>query len=283
MASAFSSRAHSTDNKTPNREQLNFSLEVLQGKTQHPKRSLPLGRLSIGSGNKCWLRLGGQGIPDIHSWLEVTRKEIELYVFEENPRVQVNGHPVRFAILRGGESLMIGDYEFLIHSERAAGVERRFGMPHIPVEKLANLESEIGESVSELSAEQLVDRIAAEMKTIDEDRLRRRTGWSNLMGAIREVQNAEGLGAKPPISLEQHRPTEPAELAEDLERLVEQVEALTRSLQTRSEQLEVRESGYGEAAASLLETQQKLAEQMGLLIEALDQKGDEGQFRKASA
>jgi hypothetical protein len=285
MASAFSAQTHTSKTRPATREQLNFTLEVLQGTTEHPERGMPRGRLSIGSGSKCWLRLGGDGVPDIHSWLEVTPTEVELYVFEEHPRVQVNGRPVRFAVLRGGESLLIGEFEFLIRSQPVAAEQRRFGAPHIPIEQLARLEAGLERPLAELSAEELLDLMQAEVKTIEDDRLRRRTGWSNLMGAIRNVQAEDGFEerSKSPISIVSDRPAEPAELTDDLERLVEQVEALTRSLQSRSEQLQVRETGYGDAAASLLETQQKLAEQMGLLIEALDRKADEEPLRKASA
>ncbi len=289
MASAFLSAAHRQDmgNSAPPRPQISFSLEVVKGKTDHPRRPLPLGRLSIGSGPKCWLRIGGGDVPDIHSWLEVNRNEVELYVFEETPRVQVNGKLVRFAILRGGESLMIGGCEFALHCDRDSVTGTRpFRAPHLSPRQIETLSTGTDGPLSSLSAAELVDKIDEDLRLIDgEDRAERR-GWNNLLQAVKNTRAEMPAVSEPaPLSIEHHLPNDPIAIGEELERVVSQVEALTRSLQTRSDRLEQRESGYRESAATLLETQQKLAEQMQLLVAALDRHDDASndQPRKASA
>ena len=110
--SQFRFSSDGSGHQPPTRE---FVLEIMSGKTKFPNRPMPRGRLPIGASNKCWLQLGGPGIPEIHSWMEVGRKEIALYVFEEEPAIQVNGSKVQFALLKGGEALQIGPFEFQIH------------------------------------------------------------------------------------------------------------------------------------------------------------------------
>lgn len=255
-------------NPARNRVPHSFSLEVIHGKTNHPRRPLPQGRLSIGSGRKCWLQLGGAGVPDIHSWLEVGDKEVELYVFEDEPRVQVDGQPVRFALLRGGESLLIGPYEFLIHAEPKPSAQQHFGAPHLSPEQLADIQSDREQELTEVSAAELVDRLGEEMQFVDRHERGVRSGWKNLLDAVQNApeEQHETAGRNSVVA----ESSESAALAEDFDRLVAHVEQLTRSLQERTERLSAREAGYGAAAASLLETQRKLSEQMELLIAALD-------------
>lgn len=270
MANAFPSGAShpSAGNPVRNRVPHSFSLEVIHGKTNHPRRPLPPGRLSIGSGRKCWLQLGGAGVPDIHSWLEVGDKEVELYVFEDEPRVQVDGQPVRFALLRGGESLLIGPYEFLIHAEPKPSSREHFGAPHLSPDQIAGIQAEREQQLTEISAAELVDRLDEEMKFVDQHEYGVRSGWKNLLNAVRNAPEEQQRPAEQnPVATES---AESTALAEDFERLVAHVEQLTRSLQERTERLSAREAGYGAAAASLLGTQRKLSEQMELLIAALD-------------
>lgn len=264
-----------TGHQPPTRE---FVLEILSGKTKFPNRPMPRGRLSIGSSNKCWLQLGGPGIPEIHSWMEVGRKEIALYVFEEEPSIQVNGSKVQFALFKGGESLQIGAFEFQIHVRvEDDDPDKPWLKPNLTPQQLENLKQELekpspSDNVEKMSAEELVDLLEQEMHTIEQQEARERVGLNRLLDAVRETQEELGLkneatelDADTPI-LQIPKLDDP-EVSEDF---IHRIEDVTRSLKARTEKLESEESGYARAAESLLRTQQRLIDQMDQLISALD-------------
>lgn len=249
-----------------------FVLEILSGRTRYPNRPMPRGRLSIGSGRKCWLQLGGPDIPEIHSWMEVGQKEIALYVFEENPAIQVNGRKVQFALLKGGEALQIGPFEFLIHAEMEDEPQQPWHRPHLTPEQIANLKAGLEKPVETLTAEELVDLLEAEMMMIEQQESRERAGMVKLMQAVRETQHdltiesADGSESESEIAA-----ATDAEAAEDF---ISRIEDVTRSLRERAAHLKTEESEYARTAENLLRTQERLIEQMDHLMLALDARQD---------
>ncbi|MBD3674003.1 MAG: hypothetical protein HUJ26_10810 [Planctomycetaceae bacterium] len=237
---------------------------------------MPLGRLSIGSGNKCWLQLGGPDIPEIHSWMEVGQKEIALYVFEEEPSIQVNGSKVQFALLKGGETLQIGPFEFQLHTQIQDDSDKTWLKPHLSPQQLENLKQELEaqapvDEVEKMSAEELVDALEREMHTLEQHDARERTGMNRLLEAVRETQ--EELGIKRTASVDE-KPILPIPELNNVavsDDFIARIEEVTRSLRDRTAMLESEETGYARAAESLLRTQQRLIEQMDQLISALDE------------
>lgn len=241
-----------------------FVLEILSGKTKFPNRPMPRGRLSIGSSRKCWLQLGGPHIPEIHSWMEVGRKEIALYVFEDTPAIQVNGTKVQFAMLKGGEALQIGPFEFIVHAEIEDEPNQPWHRPHLTPEQIASLKSGLEKPIEKLSAEELVDLLEAEMVMIEQQEARERAGMLKLMQAVRETQHELGIDPE--------RTPEPPSVAESdaTEDFITRLEDVTRSLRERASQLKDEETEYSLAAEHLLRTQERLIEQMDQLMNALD-------------
>lgn len=245
-----------------------FVLEILSGKTRFPNRPMPCKRLSIGSGSKCWLQLGGPGIPEIHSWMEVGRKEIALYVFEDNPAIQVNGSKVQFALLKGGEALQIGSFEFKVHAELEEEPRQPWHRPHLTSEQIANLKAGLEKPVENLTAEELVDLLEAEMTMIERQEARERAGMLKLMQAVRETQHElEIESAQHNESAAGGRPETDTAVAEAF---ISRIETVTRSLRERATQLKDEETVYAQAADNLLRTQERLIEQMDQLILTLD-------------
>jgi|GEM_PF-1870590 len=250
-----------------------FVLEIMSGKTKFPNRPMPRGRLSIGASSKCWLQLGGPGIPEIHSWMEVGRKEIALYVFEEEPSIQVNGSKVQFALLKGGESLQIGPFEFQIHVNVNDEPDKPWLKPNLTPKQLENLKNELDsthENTERMSAEELVDLLEREMHTIEQQEARERTGFHRLMESVRETQEELGLNQSENIPNNVILPLTPDSEGESAVDFISRIEQVTRSLQNRTSTLQSKESGYARAAESLLKTQQRLIDQMDQLISALD-------------
>jgi hypothetical protein len=241
---------------------------------------MPRRRLSIGSGRKCWLQLGGPDIPEIHSWMEVGRKEIALYVFEENPAIQVNGRKVQFALLKGGEALQIGPFEFLIHAEVEDEPEQPWHRPHLTPEQIASLKAGLEKPVEKLSAEELVDLLEAEMMMIEQQEARERAGMLKLMQAVRETQHE--LELEPSAEMEPVSGNPAATDAESVENFITRIEEVTRSLRERATHLQDEETEYTRAAENLLRTQQRLIEQMDQLMLALDAQQDESNEPESS-
>ncbi|MDG2390797.1 MAG: hypothetical protein P8M30_15920 [Planctomycetaceae bacterium] len=249
-----------------------FVLEIMSGKTKFPNRPMPRGRLSIGASAKCWLQLGGPGIPEIHSWMEVGRKEVALYVFEEEPSIQVNGSKVQFALLKGGESLQIGTFEFQIHVNVTDEPDKPWLKPNLTPQQLENLKNELEkplESSEKLTAEELVDLLEQEMHTIEQHDSRERAGLLRLMESVREAQEELDLEQ---VEKQTDEVILPIAHNRELESddFVSRIEEVTRSLQNRTSTLQSEESGYARAAESLLRTQQRLIDQMDQLMSALD-------------
>src|SRR4029077_10738480 len=74
-------------------------LEVTRGVTRFPRRPVTHPRFLIGAGSTCDLRLGGEGIPALHSLITVSGRDITLEAIAAEPALRVNGRVVQTAIL----------------------------------------------------------------------------------------------------------------------------------------------------------------------------------------
>lgn len=278
--SRTSSKSFSPGNRTL-RTECQFSLEVLQGKTNHRLRPLPLGRLCVGRGEKCWLRLGGADMPEIHSWLDVGLREIAMYVFEEVPPVQVNGKRVRFALLHGGESLRIGTFEFVIHCQEVDPVHSPLNGPHFDISQMSNVSDHLERPLEDLSAEELIGLLDDELRQITRYESRERAGMQQLLAAVREVQ--EDLAA------ERERPTIPFPApphqseTSDFASVLDQLEQLTQSLANQREQPATRGTKTPSISESLLLSQMEIVERLDRTREPLGSNNDEEDDRERKA
>ncbi|HUG19236.1 MAG TPA: FHA domain-containing protein [Planctomycetaceae bacterium] len=280
--SRTSSKSHASGSRTLRTER-RFSLEVLQGKTNHRLRPLPLGRLCVGRGEKCWLRLGGHDMPEIHSWLDVGLREIAVYVFEEVPPVQVNGKRVRFALLHGGESLRIGTFEFVIHCQEVEPTARALNGPHFDLSQMSDVSDHLERPLEELSAEELIGLLDDELRQITRYESRERAGMQQLLSAVREMQEE--------LAAEQEPPTipfpapQPQADAPEFASILKQLELLTQSLETERVQAASRGSKVPSLSESLLLSQREIAGDLDRLMGSLgtDSEEDERGERKAIA
>ena len=264
------------------RTERRFSLEVLQGKTKHRLRPLPLGRLCVGSGEKCWLRLGGHDMPEIHSWLDVSLREIALYVFEESPPVQVNGKRVRFALLRGSESLRIGTFEFAIHCQEIEPDPSKLKGPHFDISQTSDVSDHLDQSLEDLSAEELIDRLDDELRLITRYESRERVGMQELLSAVNETRED--------MLIERERATIPFPSAQpntdapEFASLLNQLELLTQELANQRVQGVDFGSKIPSLSESLLLSQTQIVGQLDRELGVLGANRDEDdQQRKAIA
>jgi len=138
-------------------------IEIRGGRTRFPRRPITGGRLLIGSGSNCHLQLGG-GIPMAHS---VIRQENEGWTIEalaSEPRLMVGGAVARRSALRDGDVIEVGRFRLIAHLPHVA--ENELLAPiDVPgtLALAAGNDGEFAASLASLSAEELVDRLAADV------------------------------------------------------------------------------------------------------------------------
>jgi hypothetical protein len=273
----------------PVTETVPLVLEITRGRTRFRSRPVSGPRFLIGAGVTCDLRLGGAGVPVLHSLITFTNGEVHLEAIAPAPVLIVNGRGVRETELNDGDVIGIGDVEF----------RARLAVGHTPTAIQASdtteavVDAEV-EQLSDLSAAELVDRIEAEEQQVEEFENRR------LMGAKALTQNVFSRVARMPGSMprEANRPhsvpaphflskrpqvlaargrTRPvaietvpnaddSEFLEEIEQLGRQLTELSQELQSSSQRSNAREMSYAEATELLMQTQEKLASQLETLV-----------------
>ena len=88
-------------------------LEVTKGHTRFPRRPVTHPRFLIGAGSTCDLRLGGEGMPALHSLITVSGRAITLEAIAATPALRVNGRVVQTTVLHDGDVIGVGEVELL--------------------------------------------------------------------------------------------------------------------------------------------------------------------------
>ncbi len=239
MADLLSARVTSTQTSSPQTPMV--WLEVGRGRTRYPRRPVLGDRLLIGAGSNCQLQLGGDAIPFLHSILTIAAGEVSIEAFVPTPDLLVNGQNVQFAVLHDGDEIVIADFSFLVHidaEQLRQQVEQTGEMPWAE-------ESEQDE-ISNLSAAELVARIEREQAQLDALEENQRNGIAALLDAVLLHGEAE--------QAQQMQSSEAA--------ILEELNALSRELESRLQQIRQREEQQSQQAESLMQAQTRLADQL---------------------
>ncbi|RPI85854.1 MAG: FHA domain-containing protein, partial [Planctomycetaceae bacterium] len=100
--------------RTPLLAEPHLVLEITRGRTRFPLRPVPGPRYLIGAAVTCDLRLGGNGMPALHSLISVEDQIYTIEAIASDPPLKVNGERVQVADLRDGDLLEIGDVELTV-------------------------------------------------------------------------------------------------------------------------------------------------------------------------
>lgn len=242
-----------------------YSLEIIKGKTKFPIRSFQGDRLTIGAGSCCRLQLVGENMPILHTVIQREQEEFKIEAIAPQPTLLLNGKPVRTSVLSDGDTITIGPIEFIIrlnYLKSAASISAA-GLTASPLETNTpitldkrdhSMTNEI--TLKNLSASELIDRIEQDFQLIEQYESRREQGAGALLSRI--YQKKEEQFEDPETLSDQ----EQLELLADLESMMDELTKFSEELQQRADQLTSREKQYEVAAASLLETQEKLAAQL---------------------
>jgi hypothetical protein len=274
-------------------------LEVTKGYTRFPRRPVTHPRFLIGAGSTCDLRLGGEGMPALHSLITVSGREITLEAIAATPALTVNGRQIQTTLLHDGDIIGVGEVELLARFE-AGQTPNGAQMISAPAAAI-----DADRPVSELSAAELIDRIEEEEKQVEEFEARQMSGAHALvqaiMGRTRQAARPVETGSRAPIPAPHFlskRPqilaaqTRQSQLAADRDPAVqEEIEELGKHLSTLSQELKgttqraaAREATYVEATDTLLETQDKLVSHIEVLLDQVQTlKSNEAPVQKPRA
>lgn len=167
-----------------------LTLKVLLGGTRFPVRPVWKDRFTIGSGERCDLRLGGDS-PRLHSVLVVTPTEVLLEQIASSPALVVNGVAQSSAVLNSGDRIRIGGVELEAEIPRVS--ELRFPPPLAGrVDETISAQDRAEIDPASLSAEQLLDLFELEQSAIERDLAARTQGADALLDEARKrIRRAE--------------------------------------------------------------------------------------------
>ena len=223
-----------------------FSLRIERGRTRFPERLIDEERFLIGAGSNCHLQLGGE-MPILHSIVVTTPEGLWIDSVVQTPQLLVNRLPVRECELVSGDVLEIGDFTFVI--------EEKFAMTEsVPADDIENEQVDL----RDLSAEDLVDLLQAEMTALEEHEASRVDGATALLNAAAELQQTALSDAG--------------------------TQLLAETLAQRKTELDAREARLAEKAGHLQKAQQRLEEYIEQLASRVskDQTGGDESFRKTA-
>lgn len=260
-----------------------LSLKIARGRTGFPERPVQPGRFLIGAAAACDLRLGGVGIPALHSLIHNEAGGAWIDAIAPQPPLMVNGQPQHRYELHDGDLVAIGDFEFTVSQRPTEPNDDTNSPSDIDFEDA--FEDGLGEgddALCELTAEELVDRLQEEFELVDEFEERRELGAQALLQAISARKPApessppdrksatvpadERVGVVVPMEI---APALMAQLdpslVEELNRVLKGLHEFSAHLEQRAAQLTHREQNYAAAASTLLDAQQKLTNQLDQL------------------
>lgn len=270
-----------------------YSLEIKKGKTSFPVRPVSGGRLTIGAGSCCGLQLTGREMPILHSVIHVEEEVARIEAMVAQPRLLLNGIPLRTSELSDGDLITIGpiEFEFCQSRPHTATNLSTAGLSGSPLQTSAPLTPDKKRDYSmtkettlkDLSASELVDLIEQDFHLIEKYESRREQGAAALMSQLHQLNEEQEEQDFQQESLSEQ---EQLLLLADLENMMQELTRFSEELHQRANQLSSREKQYDVAAASLLETQEKLASQLDRTLDhvgSIKEDRDEAGPRRAIA
>ena len=256
--------------------------EIQSGVTQHPRRPVTRGRFLLGSGDACHMRLGGDDIPPIHSMIVAENgTTVEIERLSTGPALCVNGHEVDAATLKDGDEVSIGRIVFTARfaaNVAESAVEQADLLADV---ELTTAEIEELKQLESLSVVELVDRLGTDMNLVEEHETGIKTGVESLLfeAAAADAADTES-GSESEDEMDIDEDSDVQDPADELEDLIDHLNAITAELNERARRLHEREQAHSVAAEELLDQQSRLRAQIELLNR---QQSAKNQFRRKSA
>jgi len=205
----------------------------------------------IGRAEFCDLRIDDPSLPLVHAELHRQAGVIWIEAAEEGCPLTINGKACQRLALRDGDMISIGNCSIEVCIDRL----RNFVPQHAAID----------EDLSELTADELCDRIIEEQTAVNEFERKELEGWKTLVAALEatlaEAREQGGLGAH-----------------ERMDAAVAELRELSVLLQSRAEVLLSQEADFLETTTELRVAQSAIIQKLDLLL----QQFDEGELRASA-
>lgn len=221
-------------------------LEIQRGRTGQPFRPLLEGRLVLGSAPECDVRLGGAGMPAVHSQVHEDGGRAWIESLSADPPLLINGRECDTWVLTDGDVIVVGPFAFTWRSDGG-----------------------VAESVSSLVEQpltELLDQLDRDMTLVAESAETTRRAASTVVEAALETIYGDAGGADLSSEVETGRRDEMSAKFDELTR-----------------RFEAHESAHAESVSSLLDSQERLASQVEALVSRLLDERSGGSGYRASA
>lgn len=201
---------------------------------------------SIGASPHCDFVISDHGVPLLHSVIHLQDGVIWIETADHSALLVVNDHTCRRMTLRNQDRLQIGATEMVVQM-----------MPEITT---AIEENVMTEDLALLTAEELCDRILSEQTMVAQFETGQRAGWDALLRAI-DAANQETV-------TQQH--SAPTEHAAAFDVLLGQIHELNETICDRTRELTKHEAEVLSSASMLDESQQRVSQRLGEILEQLN-------------
>lgn len=221
-------------------------LEIHRGRTVQPFRPTVEGRLVLGSARECDVRLGGAGMPAVHSQVHVDDGgEAWIEAIAADPPLLVNGESCDTMVLSEGDRIVVGPFAF---TWRAVGDKSAAA---------AAVSAAAAADSDELSLSELLDRLERDMALVaGRDEATRRAAATVVEAALETIYG--GVAGSRPVEGDRA--------------------ALVTKLDELTQRIEANETAHAESVSDLLDTQERLVAQVESLVSRLmgEQSDDDG-------
>lgn len=203
----------------------------------------------IGSSPVCEIHLLDG--PLLHSVIRTDAGAVWIEIADEAAELNVNWRACRRMALRDGDVISVGGMDMTVrdtacYSAHAGAIE-------------------LVENITQLTADELCDRILSEQASVDQFEAGRLQGMQKLMEAMKAVIVAEPSTAAVVTS------TPVVEFSDECQRLLDQIHEMSEMMNGRTRELDLCETELVAATELLEETQDRVSRQIESL---LDQIGD---------
>jgi hypothetical protein len=232
-----------------------LGLKICSGRTGYPERPIWCDRFLIGSDESCDLRLGGDGIPLLHSLIHFDGEEYRIETVLANPPLFINGCERSSAVIAEGDEIQLGEFSFTVC--RIAPSDSIANALDVSADLSDAFDGAVDEeAIPNLSASELADRLEQELAAVESFETGRERGAEALLDAITE----RAIPSEQSSSLADN----------EIGHVIGSLDQLVERLERRSSRLAEREESLAQAATQLLELQHQLSEQMGVLLDRLE-------------
>lgn len=214
---------------------------------------------SIGASPRCDLVVSEHSVPSLHSVIHLQGGAIWIQTADDAALLFVNDQPCCRMALRHQDRLRIGNAEFTV-----------LMVPEIAIAVDENI---MTEDLALLTAEELCDRILSEQTMVEQFEEGQRTGWDALLRAI-DATNEE--------SVAQDVPAIPDEQQAAFDALLNQIHELNETITDRTRELTTHEAEVMSSASMLDETQQRVSQRLGEILDQLNKTDPPNELRASA-